>query len=77
MFGIEHKNTIVQDIAVDLNGLHRMPITAIHITSSIEQKNLIKKTWVYLALDAMIIVFIVFFLIEGPIEKDYISSTKI
>jgi hypothetical protein len=44
MFGFEHKNSIVQDIAVDLNGLHRMPITAIHIASITEQKNLIKKT---------------------------------
>jgi hypothetical protein len=44
MFGFEHKNLIVQDIAADLNGLHRMPITAIHITSITEQKNLIRKT---------------------------------
>lgn len=58
-------------MAVDLNGLNRMPITAIHITSSSEQKNLRRKQQIYLVLDACIIALIVFFMIVGPIEKDF------
>ena len=43
LFKFERTHSIVQDMAVDLNGLNRMPITAIHITSHAEQKNLRRK----------------------------------
>jgi hypothetical protein len=55
---------------VDLNGMNRMPITAMYITSEHEKARLKSRQAIFMTLDILIIVNVIIFFIVGPIEHD-------
>lgn len=64
---------MAEDVALDLNGINRMPITAMHIGSEQERKKLSRNQWISFILDGLIFISNLLFMYIAPIEKDKAS----